>query len=214
MFKGKFVVLAIAAAALLSWQMMPASVDSANSGIVDPCSSYATSAGTCWYLCPQGDGAALQDMPTNASISVYVRDGAGAPIAGIPAADFWVIGCAGGLVLNGGSGHINATAASDAGGFAAMTGAGAAGGQDLGLNVVVQGTVILDPIDWITPLCLGIQSVSFDLSGDLDVGGPDLSAFAGDFISGPYNFRSDMNCSNAYELVDFTLFAQHFGHHN
>jgi hypothetical protein len=53
-----------------------------------------------------------------------------------------------------------------------------------------------------------------DLSGDLDVGGPDLTAVAGDHVTGPYNYRSDFNCSAAYELVDFTLFVQHFGHHN
>lgn len=212
MFKGKFVVLAVVAAALLSWQMMPASVDSANSGIVDPCSSFATSAGTCWYVCPQGDGARLEDMPVNASISITVKDATGAPIAGIPNTDFWVIGCAGGLILNGGSGHINATAASDANGFAAITGDGTAGGQDLGLNVVVQGTIILDPLNCLAPLCLGIQTSSFDLSGNLDVDGPDLTAFAADFLTGPLNFRSDHNCSGAYELNDFTLFAQHFGH--
>jgi hypothetical protein len=212
MFKGKFVVLAVMAAALLSWQMMPAGVDSANSGIVDPCSSTAASAGGCWLICPQGDGDALSTI--GATISITVKDATGAAIAGIPASDFWVIGWNDNLALCGGSGSINADAASDANGDATISGSLAAGGCDTGVQVVVQGTVIADPADWANPLCLSIVAVSPDYNKDLLVDIIDFSIFGPAFPSPPnaYDPCLDYDCNGIIDIIDFSIFGQHYLH--
>ena len=152
MFKGKFVALSLLAAALLCWQIMPAAVDSANSGIVDPCSTTATTAGGCLIICPQGDGTSLGGA--GATISVTVKDATGAPVPGIPAADFWLIGCNDALTLCGGSGSSNADAATDGAGQTTISGGLAAGGCDTGLSHVVQGVVIAEPLTgFTTRLC-------------------------------------------------------------
>jgi hypothetical protein len=136
MFKGKFVVLSLIAAALLCWQVLPMTVNTVNSGIVDACSSSASSIGGCWLICPQGDGDRLD--ASGATISVVVKDQAGAPIPGIPAADFWLMGCTDpGIVLCGGGGSINAAAATDVNGETTIAAAMAAGGCDVSGVVVV-----------------------------------------------------------------------------
>lgn len=217
MFKGKLVVLSLIAAALLCWQVMPASVDTANSGIVDPCSSFASSAGGCWVICPLGDAAplnALSPQAGNATISVTVRDATGAAVPGIPAADFWVIGWADGLVLCGGAGAINATAATDANGQTTITGALAGGGCDVGVAVVVQGTVILDPADWTSPLCLSIATKSPDMTGDLLTNNQDFTLFGNAWqpLGGIYDPCADYDCSGAINSIDFTVFGNHYLH--
>jgi hypothetical protein len=217
MFKGKLVVLSLIAAALLCWQVMPASVDSANSGIVDPCSSFASSAGGCYVVCPQGDGPplnALAPAAGDATISVTVRDQTGAAIAGIPAADFWLIGWTDQLALCGGAGSINASAATDSNGETTITGVLAAGGCDDGVVVVVQGTIILDPADWTTPLCLPVDVRSPDGDGSLDVGSPDFTQFGNAWqpLGGIYDACMDFDCSGAINSIDFQVFGNHWQH--
>jgi hypothetical protein len=217
MFKGKFVVLSLIAAALLSWQVMPASVDTVNSGVVDPCSSSASSDPGCWVICPLGDGAFLNNLiPAggDATISVTVKDQTGAAIPGIPAADFWVIGWADALALCGGAGAINATAASDANGETTITGQLAAGGCDVGVAVVVQGTVILDPADWTSPLCLDIIPRSPDGDASLSVINVDFAQFTAHYepIGNPYEACWDFNCDTFVNNVDFAVFGAHYQH--
>lgn len=215
MFKGKFIVLAIVAATLLSWQMMPAGVDSANSGIVDPCSSTATGAGGCWIICPQGDGFRLDDPTINAIITVCVKDITGAPIAGIPAADFWLLGCSDLVALCGGSGSINADAASDAEGCTTISGTIAGGGCDDGVQVVVQGTIIADPNDWAIPLCLPYDVRSPDITGDLIVEITDFSLFGAGYPSPPKPLVDpclDLNCDGLIDIIDFAIFGKHYLH--
>ena len=212
MFKGKFLVLSLIAAALLCWQMMPASVDTANSGIVNPCSSTASSAGGCYVICHQGDGDRLEDV--GATITVYVKDNLGAPIPNVPGADFWLIGCNDQLCLCGGSGSINADSASNSAGRTTISGDLAGGGCDDGVQVVVQGTVIADPLDWTLPLCLPIIVRSPDYNCDLVVDIIDFAVFGADFPSPPkpYNPCSDFNCDGVIDIIDFAVFGQHFGH--
>ena len=210
MNKGKFVVLSLIAAALLSWQMMPTGVDTANSGIVNPCSSTASAAGGCYMICPQGDGDRLDDNGT--VISVTVKDNTGAAIVNVPAADFWLIGCADALALCGGSGAINADGASDGSGSTTISGDLAGGGCDTGLQVVVQGVVIADPADWNNALCLAIPTRSPDFDGSLDVGIADFSVFAGAYPPNAYDACADFDCSTAVDIVDFSVFSQHYFH--
>ena len=216
MFKGKFVVLSLVAAALLCWQMMPAAVDTANSGIVHPCSSTATTGvgSYCATACPQGDGDNLGDV--GGLISVLVKDNTGAVIPNIPASDFWLIGCNDALALCGGSGSINADSASNASGMTTIGGGQdiAAGGCDNGVQVVVQGTVLLDPVDCTSVFCLPINVVSVDYNGDLVVDLIDFSIFGPAFPSPPQTYDGclDYNCDGVIDLIDFSIFGGHFLH--
>ena len=213
MFKGKFVVLAVIAAALLSWQMMPANVDTANSGIVDPCSSTADASGCCLYVCPQGDGPTL--AACGSIIYIQAKDQTGTPIAGIPGADIWVDGCTGGLSLCGGSGSSDADSATNDNGRTTMSGGIGAGGCDIGLIVSIQGVTVKDQAtNCTTNKCLVYQLSSPDINGDLIVDIIDLSLFAAGYTSPPkpYTICLDFDCSGLVDIIDFSIFAQHYLH--
>jgi hypothetical protein len=213
MFKGKFVVLTVIAAALLCWQMMPASVDTANSGIVDPCSSTASANGCCLYVCPQGDGPTF--AACGSIINIHAADQTGTPIAGIPGADVWVEGCLGTMVLCGGSGSSNADSATGSNGNTTMSGGIGAGGCDIGLLVSIQGVIVKDQAtNCNTNKCLAFQISSPDINGDLIVDIIDLSLFAAGYTSPPkpYVLCYDFNCDGLVDIIDFSIFAQHYLH--
>lgn len=217
MFKGKLVVLSLIAAALLCWQVMPASVNTANSGIVDPCSSSASSAGGCWVVCPAGDAAplnALSPAAGDATISVTVKDATGAPVPGIPAADFWVVGANDLVALCGGAGAINAAGATNASGQTTITGVLYGGGCDDGVAVVAQGTIIGDPLNNCDPLILAIDVRSPDMDGDLEVDNQDFTLFgnAWEPLGGVYDPCADFDCNGAINSIDFTVFGNHWQH--
>jgi hypothetical protein len=236
MFKGKFVVLSLLAAALLSWQMMPGA-DVANSGLVNPCSSTASvdlgDAPYCYLICPRGDGDLLSALPQplagaphSGVVTVTVKDDAGIALAGIPATDFWFIGCNDLIGLCGGSLSSNAFAATNLSGITTMAGAIIGGGCDTGLQVVVQGTVIADPTDWNQPLCVDIYTKSPDrMDSVTGLENPDLQVTLADFgkfgaafptpavPNPPYDPCADYNCSGApITLADFGLFGLHWTH--
>jgi hypothetical protein len=218
MFKGKLVVLSLMVAALLCWQIIPASVNTANSGIVDPCSSAASieGGGYCWVVCPQGDGPPLNVLAPvagDATISITVKDQTGAPIPGIPAADFWLIGCVDGLALCGGAGSINATAASDVNGQTTINGALFGGGYDDAVSVVVQGTILL-AANCVDRLCLDITVRSPDINGTLSVGSGDFTIFGNAWIplGGVYDTAADYDCNVTIDSIDFTVFGNHWQH--
>jgi hypothetical protein len=211
MFKGKFVVLSLIAAALLSWQV--AGVDNANSGIVEPCSSTASAAPGCFLICPQGDGARLDAI--GSVVSIQAKDATGAPIAGIPGSDFWLLGCGGNLNPCGGSGSINADSASNSDGRTTIAGDLSAGGCELsGLSVVIQGIVLVSQTNCLDVLCLPLVTVSPDIDGDGSVGLLDFSQFATGYPSPPKTLTPclDYDCSGTVNLIDFSLFAGHYLH--
>jgi hypothetical protein len=218
MFKGKLVVLSLIAAALLCWQVMPASVDTANSGIVDPCSSFAYIVGGpyCWLVCPQGDGPPLNNLTGGGDATIYVtaKDQTGNPIPGIPFADFWLIGWQDLLALCGGAGAIDADANSDVNGEATISTAMFAGGCETGIAVVIQGALLLDPANWTDPLCLAITTRSPDINGDLDVQSLDFTVFGNAWgpLGNPYNPCADYNCDGQVQSLDFTQFGNHWQH--
>jgi hypothetical protein len=200
MFKGKFVVLSLIAAALFCWQIMPADV---NSGVVYPDSCTSSSAGGCWLVCPQGDGPTLASI--GATISVTVKDNTGTPLVGILATDFWLEGASGGNVLCGGSGSIDADAATDATGSTTIGDAWAAGGFDTAVKVVCQGVLLNQS--------LALTAVSPDITADLAVNLLDFSAFALAYPpAGTYAANCDLDCDTVIGLLDFSLFAQHYNH--
>jgi hypothetical protein len=216
MSKGKFVALSLIVATLLSWQV--ASVDIAASGVISACSSTAIAAPGCYVICPQGDGDRLG--VTGSTIYVVAKDATGFPLAGIPAADFWLIGCLDQLVLCGGGGSINADSASNANGRTTISGDLAASGCDLdGVAVVIQGVIVAEKTTCLAPLCLAIIAKSPDMTGD---GGPidglvdiiDLAEFAANYTSPPKPLFdcADFNCDGLVDIIDFSIFAQHYLH--
>jgi len=213
MFKGKFVVLSVLAAMLLCWQFLPMNTETASSGIVDPCSSeayFCQSGSRCWFICPQGDADALSAGGNE--ICVCVKDVNNAPIAGMLASDFWLIGCTD-LCLCAGSGSIDADSATGTNGCTTISGTMSAGGCELtGVHVVVQGVIIGCPAT-----CLSMIVVSPDLDCDGDVDLVDFAIFAPAFntaVGNPnYNPCCDYDCDGDVDLVDFSLFAQHWQHH-
>jgi len=233
MFKGKFVVLSLIAAALVCWQVMPMSVDSANSGSVDPCSSTASVASGphCLLANPAGPQGA---DPTNirldnigAVILIQTKDGNGAPVAAIPAFDFWLIGCTGTICLCGGGGSINADSASNVNGLTSISGsyragsdAGVAAGECFdGVQVVAQGVVIADPADWSQPLCLDINVRSPDMNCDLvefGVKSQDLARLSLEYpfpkVGGGtvYDKCADFDCDGVVNIVDLSIFSVYY----
>jgi hypothetical protein len=219
MSKGKFVAFTLIAAALLSWQVAGVNIaTSGTSGVVSPCSSLSSDAGgDCFMVCPLDDGDRLDDI--GATISIVAKDGTGAPLGGIPASDFWLVGCTDGLVLCGGGGGINADSASNASGETTMSGDMAGSGCDLaGVVVVIQSVLVQDVDDNCNVQCLSITTMSPDITGD---GGVidgtvelvDFSAF-GVVYNKPllYDACFDYNCDGEVELVDFSIFGQHWEH--
>jgi hypothetical protein len=213
MLKEKFAVLTLVAAALLCWQV--AGVETVNSGIVDPCNSTASSGTGVHFICPQGDGDALNSLigpNPDLTISVTIRDNTNAPVVGIPAADFWLIGCNDLLVLCGGSGSINASGATDSNGETTITGDIAGGGCETGVRVVVQGIILGNGA--CAPICLPISVRGPDLVVNLSVTAADFSAFGlafppnaysscVDYVGGPYG---------TITVADFSKFGLHFTH--
>jgi hypothetical protein len=217
MYKAKLAAFCLMAAALFGWQLaMVDTTISRSSMDVFSCSTRAWSAGTdCWLVCPSGNSVRLDDE--GATISIVVKGGAGQPIPGVPASDFWLVGCDEGLIPCGGSAGIDADSATNANGETTMSGALAAGGCDpLGVVVVVQGVLVTDPD--CNVLCLDIPTVSPDASGeggvvDLVVELVDFAAF-GLVYNKPLEYDAcyDYNCDGEVELVDFAIFGQHWGH--
>jgi hypothetical protein len=223
MLKGKFAVLSLAAAALLCLQV--AGVNTVNSGVVDPCNSTASSASGNTFACPASDGDPLS--LNGLTISVHIEDNTMTPVVGIPASDFWLIGCNNLLVLCGGSGSIDATAATDLSGNTTIAADIAAGGCDTGVQVVVQSIVLgggACPV-----LCLGIVVRSPDILGpaagppDLKVDVLDFAAFGGLYpFPGAGHTYGPGACQNSaridfvapYGTVDISDFAKFGAHYN
>jgi hypothetical protein len=221
MSKAKFVAFSLIAAALLSWQIAGVNnATSGTSGIVDPCSSIAYMTGptpACMMNCPNDDG---RDLDTDLGVVIYLtaKDGSGTGIAGIPTQDVWLVGCSGNVVLCGGGGSIDADSATNANGETTISGDWAASGCDLtGVSVVIQGVVVSDNATCL-PICLDIDAMSPDGTGD---GGivdgvvelADFSAF-GLVYNKPLNYDAcwDFNCDTLVDLLDFSLFGLHWTH--
>jgi hypothetical protein len=179
--------------------------------LADPCSSSVSTAGGSWLLCPSGDGMTLEEI--GATIDVTVRDYSGVPIHGIPAADFWMVGCNDNLVLCGGSSSINADAASDENGHTTISGTAFAGGSDTAIYVVVQGLIIGAGCD-VYVGCVPIAVHSVDVNRDLSVDSTDEALFMAAYTSPPhaYNFDLDFDNNGVIDLADLVILHRHAGH--
>lgn len=203
-------VLPVAALLLLLATTGP-DTGNAVTGIPDPCLSTASSNGGCLIVCPSGDADKLQDI--GAIITVTILDASGVPLGAFPATDIWVQGCTGGLVAGAPLFGIQADAPTNAAGETTISGPIEAGGQDVGLSVVVMGVPLMES-DCVNVLCLPYDAKSPDINGDTVVDLIDLSDFAVGYVSPPkpYQWELDFNCDSVVDLVDFTLFAAHYLH--
>ena len=101
--------------------------------IFDGCLVTAEGAGGCLLNCPQGDGDALSGI--GGVITIVVVDDFNNPIVGIPANDFWLIGCGDEIELCGGAYSVGADSATGVQGQTTISGSWAAGACDDGETV-------------------------------------------------------------------------------
>jgi hypothetical protein len=210
------IALLIIVTAVLCWQFVPRFVTSSHGDIWEPCSTYATATGGCYLACPEGDGSELGAI--GATITVYIKDFTGQPIANIPATDFWLIGCDDNILPCGGSHAIDADSMTNQDGVTTISGSFEAGGcEPRGVMAVVQG-VVISGRDNCEPLCLPITTISVDVAPtdnpDLVVDLIDLSYFADGYSSPPktYDACIDFNCDGYVDIIDLSIFAQHYLH--
>jgi hypothetical protein len=219
MLKGKFAVLALVAAAVLCWQV--AGVSNVNSGIVDKCASSAelrngtgdtpVASGTT-FGCQVGDGDIL--ATNNLSILVTIIDNTAVAVPGIPAEDFWLIGCNDLLTLCDNTLSTNADGATNGLGqtFIRNTQIKVAGCDLGGVRVVCQGAVI-DDATCPSPACVQLVVNSTDrVAPFLIVLNNDFTNFAGAYVA---NFGTDSPCEDHkvdhnVANTDFTKFASHY----
>jgi hypothetical protein len=219
MLKGKFAVLSLAAAAVLCWQV--AGVSNVNSGIIDACASDAElrdgtgavgpTSGTT-FGCQVGDGDVLAS--NNLSILVTVIDNTATALAGIPAQDFWLVGCSDLLTLCDNTLSTNADAATNGLGqtFIRNTQIKVAGCDLTGVRVVCQGAVI-DNGTCPSPACVDLVVCTTDrVSPFLIVLNNDFTNFASAYLA---NFGTDSPCEDTkvdhtIANTDFTKFASHY----
>jgi hypothetical protein len=211
MLKGKFAVLSLAAAALLCLQI--AGVNTVNSGVIHPCLSTASGPAGVIFACPQDDGDLLS--VSGLTINVTLKDAANVAVAGVPAADIWLIGCNDLIGLCGGSGAINASAATDVNGQTTITGNIAAGGCDLGgVRVVAQGVVIGAGV--CAAPCVAIKVKSADINKSLNVNLVDFSIFGGasGYPSPPKPYTECIDYTAPFGTVTLPDFAKYGSHNN
>jgi len=213
MSKRKTVVFLSGMALLVLWFCLPAVMDVARGGIMDPCASESYSASGGLLACPRGDGDRLDSR--GLTITVVVKRASGEPIPGIPVFDFWLIGCTNAVFPVGGAVAIDADAASNSEGMTTISGAWAAGGCDAsGVRAVVWGVAIENANEVCDTGCLPVVVVSPDINVDLAVDVIDLGLFSQSYTSPPQVYQPclDYNFDGAIDLVDFSLFSQHYLH--
>lgn len=219
MLKGKFAVLALVGAASLCWQV--AGVSNVNSGIIDACASDAelrnglgdtpVASGTT-FGCQVGDGDFL--VANDLSILVTVIDNTATPVPGVPAEDFWIIGCTSGLTLCDNTLSTNADGATNGLGqtFIRNSQIKVAGCDLSGVSVVCQGAVI-DNGTCPSPACVPLVVNSTDrVAPFLIVQNNDFTNFAPDYLA---NFGTDSPCEDhkvdhVIANTDFAKFASHY----
>ena len=180
-------------------------------GIPDPVNSFAeldpAAVGAGVFNLPNGQGAGFDEAfdgagnGVDATVTLYLRDANDDAIVGYPFEDLALASSAGGLVAC--PAGMVADFSTDAMGMTEWQNAKFAGGYTDGetVNVYIAGTPLSHP-------GLNLLFNSADISGDLVVNLTDVSLFAGDFMVGPYNFRSDFVYDGSLNLSDVTLLAQ------
>lgn len=174
-------------------------------------------------ICPRRDFEYIREGCGGSSdyIEVWVRDGWGNGIAGIPETDYCLFACDANEELAICYSFITADSLTSArSGFEGRTTFSnsriAGGGCALGgIGMTVQGMAILDET-CMHPVCLAIEIVSPDINGDLRVDLSDLSFFGEAYNTQEgepgYSGCCDYNDDGVCDLSDFSFFGQHYTH--
>jgi len=166
----------------------------------------ATSAAGVLFACPGSDGDLLSS--NGLSITATVLDN-NLPVPGLPASDFWLVGCGTGLAIcSSGTLWINPGATNGSGIIVLDGRLRASGCDNTGLRLVFQGSPL--------PTCLPIQTRSADLNSDGVVNLSDFAEWATHYPTSmnptaPYMACGDFAAPNAapLRLADFAKFAVH-----
>jgi hypothetical protein len=158
-----------------------------------------TGAGTAvLFNIPNGGGSAFtaaRDLSgaVDATVTLTLIDGLGAPIANFPAEDMWLESSDGGMAFC--TGGTTADLNTDVNGQTQWVTPLAAGGQSQALtDVMISGAAL-------TSGSLAIGHNSADISGDGNVNLTDVPLFVADFY-GAYAFRSDFSFDGNINLSD------------
>ena len=182
-------------------------------GVPDPSESTASIAYTgpgtpSLMVVPDGSGPRFtaahdeQGNVVNATITLFVRDGAGYPIMGFPREDMWIETAAGGMTSC--FPFAMADQNTDATGMTMWANPLLAGGQSQGpVLVFLAGSPLISNAG------LPLKINSPDINGDRVVNLQDVAILSGDFYSG-YNFRCDLNGDGVINLADIPIFALHY----
>lgn len=138
----------------------------------------------------------------DATITVIVKDAAGAYIVNYPFEDIWVESVDGGMVAC--VGGATSDASTDVNGMTQFQTPLAAGGSSLTDAVVlINGNAIGGSIP------VGFNSPDLDGNGSVNL--TDVQFFASDFYAPAYAFRSDLFFDNIINLSDIPLMASSVG---
>jgi hypothetical protein len=171
-------------------------------GVPDVGLSTAAAAPGTLYIAPNGGGRTLAQV--GCVVTVTVRDGNAAPIAGFPFQDIWLDSASPGD-LNLCQGGSVADANTDASGHTTMSGTLRGGGfTQGGLRVLLAGV----PISGSPSLPIRVNSP--DITADLMVNLGDVGPFSTN-LNGVYNFRSDFFPDGVINLADVGILSQFLG---
>lgn len=172
----------------------------ANAGIPDLTNSTASGPGSTVQILITPAGLGTNLGAASATVTVTVEDGNGDPIAGYPFQDM-VLDDNQTNELNICPGGSTADGNTNASGVATFSGNIAGGGYtEAGLQVFLGGSPL-------TQAALDFKVNSPDINGDRTVNVSDVGAFAGDFGSGSYVFRSDFVADGVLNISDVGRFA-------
>lgn len=144
-----------------------------------------------------------QGNVVDATITLFLRDGGGIPIANYPFEDLWLESMDGGLVSC--IGGTTADENTDIQGVTQWANPLFAGGFSHGpVLVFISGSALGSNPG------LPLKFNSPDVNGDLLVNLQDISILAADYFSS-YNFRCDLNGDSYLNLQDLPIFAEHIG---
>ena len=191
----------------------------ANAQVPDPDLCFASSANSepvSILVRPDGGGRPLTEAmlfggaQTDATITLTVLDGAGNPVVGYPAENFWMVidclppACAGvceaGSISDGSTNDLGQTTFSNP---------LRAGGTGANSTIMIDTVPLPDsPLEFPGGDLFLFNSP--DISGDLVVNLSDVALFTGDYY-GPYNYRSDFYWDGILNLSDIVFLAQAVG---
>ncbi len=144
-------------------------------------------------------------FPIDATITLTVRDGAGAPVPSLPAEDLWLVSTAGGLVFC--PGGTIADGPTDAAGTTTFSGLLHGGGWTDPAAERLRVMVFGDPVGGQD---VDVQVVSADITGNLDVDLGDVGAFAIDYFN-DFHVRSDLRRDGVIDIWDVLDFKEALG---